>query len=322
MSRLKVLIAESENFSEEAVEVLRTASSVCLYMGDERQGLINVIGDYDIVFTRLRYMFDAELFDAAKKIKFLVSPTTGLDHIHREEAQRRGVEILSLQGQIELLRNVTATAEHTWALLLALTRRLPEAIKHVSSGGWDRNALRGTELREKTIGIVGLGRLGSMVARYAVAFGMKVKYFDPFDPMVEFRGLERCSTLAELVSTSDIITLHLPLNDETKHLFNGELFKKFKRGSVLINTSRGAIVDTDSLIDSLEDGSLSAAALDVIDGELNGGDVLPERVRNYLACHDNLLITPHIGGATLESMTKTEVFMAEMVLQKIQEREN
>jgi len=232
------------------------------------------------------------------------------------------VEILSLQGQIELLRNVTATAEHTWALLLALTRRLPEAIKHVSSGGWDRNALRGTELREKTIGIVGLGRLGSMVARYAVAFGMKVKYFDPFDPMVEFRGLERCSTLAELVSTSDIITLHLPLNDETKHLFNGELFKKFKRGSVLINTSRGAIVDTDSLIDSLEDGSLSAAALDVIDGELNGGDVLPERVRNYLACHDNLLITPHIGGATLESMTKTEVFMAEMVLQKIQEREN
>jgi D-3-phosphoglycerate dehydrogenase len=177
-----------------------------------------------------------------------------------------------------------------------------------ASGKWDREQMRGHELRGSTLGIVGYGRLGSMVARYGIAFEMAVIACDPYvliDGTVEAVG-----TLEELCARSDVISLHVPLNEETIHLFDAYCFAHCKPDAVLINTSRGAVVDSAALLDALKSGKLAGAALDVVEGELIAASLPNHPLLAYARTHDNLIVTPHIGGATFESMARTERFMA------------
>ena len=297
--RLRILNAENRDFCEEARELLR--SFAVLEEGDfDRPMLLREVGGCDALIVRLGHLVDDELLGAAAGLGVVATATTGLDHIDLRAAARRKVEVLSLKGETEFLMGVTATAEHTWALLLALIRRLPEAAMDVRRGGWQRDLFRGRELG-RTLGVVGFGRLGRMVAGYGVAFGMKVVVTDPVLPAVLPVGV-LATSLDGVLADADVVSLHVPLAAETTGLIDARAFSKMRLGSVLINTSRGEVVDAAALVAALDSGRLAGAALDVVGGERQGaGSMVDHPLIAYAARHANLLITPHIGGATWDS---------------------
>ncbi len=306
MSGVRILNAEPEGYSPEAREVLGALGEVTEKSLD-RAGLLEAVAECEVLIARFGHSLDKELFAAAHHLRVLVSATTGLDHIDLEAAAERGVTVLSLQGETEFLEGLSATAELAWGLLLSLLRRIPQAADSVKGGGWNRDAFRGNELRGKRLGILGLGRLGRMVAEYGRAFGMAVAAYDPHaSDWTE--DVESRPTVEDLLDDSQVLSLHLPLNEETKGMIGKAQFARLPEGAVLINTSRGAVVDEAALLAALGSGHLAGAGLDVVAGELSGGpsQALLDYIRNY----DNLIITPHMGGATVESMEKAEIFMA------------
>jgi phosphoglycerate dehydrogenase-like enzyme len=227
----------------------------------------------------------------APKLRIISCATTGSDHIARTKLNERGIQVRTLREDGELLRNITPAAELTFALLLACARRLPAAVKAVQQGSWIREDFPGLMLNGRRLGVVGCGRIGGWMARYARAFGMDVVGYDPFVSAMpaEIRPV----MLEELVETSDAVTVHVHLSDQTRGLISADLFRRIKPGAIFLNTSRGAIADEKALLEALQSGRLSAAGLDVLDGE---PDVQDHPLRRYAETHDNLLITPHCGG--------------------------
>ena len=297
-------MAESSGFSAAAAERLRAEHE--LELADlDRAGLLAAVAEADVLWVRLRHRIDEEVFAAAERLRFVVTPTTGLDHIDLDAPSRRA-QILSLQGETEFLSDVRATAEHTVALMLALLRHLPAAARHVAEGGWDRDGFRGGELRGRTVGIVGYGRLGRIVAHYLRAFDAEVI---ATDPRAQAGDVELVA-LDELLRRADLVTLHAPLNDDTRGLIGRAELDSMRPGSLLVNTARGGLVDEGALLDALRSGHLAGAALDVLSGEDAAG-MGDHPLVAHAREHDNLIVTPHIGGATRESMEKTEEFMAE-----------
>lgn len=304
---IEILNIEPANYSPEARQILATIGHVVELQGS-RRALLAQIPRYDALITRLSHTIDREVLDRAERLKVVVSPTTGLDHIDLGHAAAKGIEVLSLRSETAFLKTIASTAEHTWGLLLALVRHTPDAFRSVQKGQWNRDQFRGNELRDKRLGIVGLGRIGSMVARYGRAFRMKVAGFDPYLKHWP-SGIERKRTLTSLLAESDILTLHVPLNAETLGLIGTRELRRLPKGAVVINTSRGAVIDERALLTSLANGDLQGAAVDVISEER-----ATKLRRNRLVMHarrnSNLIITPHIGGATVEAMAKTEIHMA------------
>ena len=302
----KILILEPTGYAPQALEILRGLGVLELNTLQAPE-LPHDIADYNVVITRLGYRLDAAFLEQAKKLKVIVSPTTGLNHIDLQAAANRGIVVLSLKGETDFLNSVTATAELTWGLLLALIRHLPAAVEDVLGGEWRRDLFKGNELSGKTIGIIGCGRLGRHVARYAEAFGMRVLVND-IKPVEGYAQV----ALDELLAQADIISIHASYNDSTHNLLGPAQFDFIKHGALLINTARGEIVDEAALLGALESGRLGGAALDVMKGENAGGaDWLDhDALVTYARANQNLLITPHIGGATAQSMAKTEIFMA------------
>ena len=295
-------------FSPLALERLSEIGTVTLADAGERE-LRTLAADADVLWVRLRHRIDATVMDAAPRLRFLVTPTTGLNHIDTEEAARRGIRVLSLQGAREFLDGVRATAEHTIGLMLALLRGIPASTRHVRAGGWNRDLFRGRELYGKTVGVVGYGRLGRVVARYLEAFEATVLAADPFVKPADVAGAVRLTSLPELLASADIVTLHVSLTAETANLLSRPQFACMRRGSRLVNTSRGEVVDEAALLDALRRGKLAGAAVDVISGEHGKGRMRSPLV-TFARRHENLLVTPHIGGCTAESMEKTELYMA------------
>ncbi len=304
---IHVLNAESARYCEEARAVLESFATV-EYQELDRAGLLAAVGRCDALIVRFANQIDEAVFDAAPRLKAIVSATTGLDHIDQARAARQGVTVLSLQGERAFLDTVHATAEHAWALLLAVMRKLPAAAAHVRHGGWDRYQFLGNELADKKLGVVGLGRLGVKVARYGEAFGMSVGAFDPH-PEANAPGVRRFPTVEALFDWAEVVSLHAPSIPSTHGLVDASLLARLAPGAVLINTARGALLDEAALLAALESGRLGGAGLDVIASEAEGRIESP--LFAYAREHDNLVITPHVGGATRESMRKTEVFMAE-----------
>jgi D-3-phosphoglycerate dehydrogenase len=227
---------------------------------------------------------------SAANLKIISCATTGSDHIERTELNRRGIPVRTLMEDKALLLNLTPAAELSWALLMACARMLPAAIDHVKAGGWDRELFPGVMLNGKRIGIIGCGRIGTWMSRYAHAFGMDIVGYDPF--VDKFPPRITPVSLEELARTSDFITIHVPLTDNTKGLFSEKHFAAVKAGSIFINTSRGAVIDENALLDALESKRIKAAGLDVLTAE-------PDVERSALfhaKTHDNLLLSPHCGG--------------------------
>lgn len=302
---LKILNVEPDEYSGEARFILNQIGRL-VEQNMERNELLRRIYEFDVLIVRLRHQVDEELMNAASNLKVIVSATTGLDHIDMDCAASKNIAVLSLRSEVEFLKTIPATAELTWGLLLALTRNIPSAHVSVLNGQWQRDRFKGHELSGKRLGILGLGRIGEKVARYGLAFGMQVAAYDSRrkDAMP---GVEMKESMEALLCETDILSIHVPLNDETANMVGAKELNLLPRGSYLVNTARGAIVDETTLLDALKSGHLAGAALDVLSGErTKGNSPLIEHAR----AHSNLLLTPHIGGATHESMRATEIFMA------------
>ncbi|WP_028571392.1 NAD(P)-dependent oxidoreductase [Desulfonatronum lacustre] len=310
----RILNLEPEGYSPKARAVLERLGQV-----DDgpmnRAELLDRICEYDVMIVRLGHRIDAQVMEAAQRLKTIVTATTGLNHIDMNEAQGRGITVLSLQGERAFLDNIHATAEHTWALLLALLRKLPQAHRHVLSGGWDRDRFKGSELHGRILGIIGLGRLGTKVAGYGAAFGMRVMGYESNRAHPMLANVEHMN-LDQVLSQSDVISLHVNYFPENHAMISRKDLSRMKPGAVLINTSRGELVDESALLKALESGRLGGAALDVLCGEYAGWEA-SEGLLEYARKHDNLILTPHVGGCTFDSMEMTEVFMAEKLIRHL-----
>jgi D-3-phosphoglycerate dehydrogenase len=305
---IQILNAEPLNYHDQPRRVLQSLGHLDeLYLN--RAELLDCVANYDVLIVRLGFQVDREVIDAAPNLKAIVTATTGLDHIDLVYAEQRGVKVLSLRGETEFLHSIPATAEHTWGLLLALLRHIPWAYQSVLEGEWERDRFRGHDLSGKRLGIVGLGRIGQKVARYGLAFGMDV-YAYTMPPVPEISGVKLCNSLPELLRQSDVLSLHVPLNAETAGMIGAKELALLPQGAVVVNTARGAILDGQALLESLQQGKLAGAALDVLVDEREQYSAVREQLLAYAQTCSNLLITPHIGGATEESMCATELFMA------------
>ncbi len=272
----------------------------------DRKDLLARVRDVTILVVGLEQRIDREVIDAGTKLKVIATATTGLDHIDIAYAESKGITVLSLKGETAFLQSVTSTAELALGLLLALIRRIPAAHLSVRDGTWDRSSFEGHSLKGKTLGIVGYGRLGKMMGRYGTALEMTVLFTDPAE--------EGSTPLAKLLETSDAISLHVPLNEDTEEMIGAKELKMIKPGTVLINTSRGKIVDEREVLASLENGQLAGYATDVLADELSFTNKnASSPLIDYAKTHDNIILTPHIGGMTVESREATDIFIAQKI---------
>lgn len=274
------------------------------------QELANLLSVCDILMVRLGRYVGREVLHLAPKLRYIVSATTGLDHIDLAEAQAAGIRVISLRDCMGKISDVSATAEHTWGLLLALIRATPAAVTHVLADGWDRNQFWGWQLKGKTLGIVGHGRIGGMVARYGAAFGMDVLAHD-IDPSKISQPAGSVS-LAELARASDVISIHVTAIQENCHLIDRDIIWQFKQGAFFLNTSRGMLVDSEALAEAVVLGRLAGVAVDVLEGEERNAITDDPLLACAKAGH-NVLITPHIGGATRESIERAEKVVVEQL---------
>lgn len=304
--KLRAFCSEPENYSAEGLAAIASFADLTAEQVTEEE-LIERIPDFDLLFVRVKTNVSRRLLEAATRLRAVVSPTTGLNHIDLEAAESMGIEVFHLRGQREFLRSIPSTAEHTWGLLLALMRNIPSAFDAVKAGRWDQDPFRGHEIHDKRLGILGFGRLGAMVAHYGRAFGMKVSTYDPYGPATPAYVLQ-VGTLPEFLAQLDILTIHVPLNDETKGMIGEAELAALPKGAVLVNTSRGEIIDESALVESLEAGHLAGAAVDVIHNELDPQKRDVELLA-YARTHENLIVTPHVGGATFEAVAKTDLHL-------------
>jgi D-3-phosphoglycerate dehydrogenase len=299
---MKVLVSDS--LSEEGLEILRSAGLNVVYKpGLSPEELKKEIEDADALIIRSGTKVTKEIIDHAKRLKVIGRAGTGLDNVDVAKATEKGIVVMNVPGG-----NTLSAAEHTFALILSLARRIPQANAAVKSGVWDRKKFMGVELNGKVLGVIGLGRIGSIVAERALCFKMKVLGYDPFvsPEVAKERGIELVS-LDELLSKSDFVTIHTPLTKETYHLLNKERISKMKKGAYLINCARGGIVDENALYEALVSGHLAGAALDVFEKE----PVPPDYPLLKL---DNVVVTPHLGASTVEAQKVVAVEIAKQVV--------
>ncbi len=319
MGRPRILVTESKDDSVRAQEILRSIGEVD-FCDLSRQELLEKISAYDALVVRLRNRIDAEVLSRAPSLRCVATPTTGLNHIDLDIAKRSGVHVISLRGESEFLESVSATAELTWGLVLSLTRRLSECARGPFVENWDRDALKGVDLAGRTLGIIGLGRLGKKVARYGIAFGMNVLAFDA-DPSAVLEGVEAVS-LEKLLERSDVVSLHVSFSSSSVRLVGEKEFSLMKPTAYFVNTSRGECMDEAALLKALSSGKLAGAALDVLSGENSGRADWTQNdpLIQFSKKDSRLILTPHIGGASRDAMEKTEIFIAQKLKKMFEEK--
>ena len=268
--------------------------------------LIDVVGGADVLLSVLADPVTERVLDAAPNLEMVSQYAVGIDNIDLAAAEQNDVVVTHTPGVL-----TDATADQTWALLLAVARHVKAADRYVRDGEFDRwetTLLLGTELADKTMGIVGLGRIGAAVARRALGFGMDVVYHnrERANPTVERQTSARYVELDELLATSDVVSLHCPLNDDSHHLIDADALARMKDSALLVNTARGAVVDEDALVEALATDEIAGAGLDVFEDE---PDVHPG-----LLDRDRVVLAPHLGSAT----TETRREMAHMCVDAIQ----
>lgn len=259
---------------------------------------INVVLD-----AYMRVPFPRERLVRAEALRLFVTATTGSDHIDATHLESRGIPLLTLLGQREVLKNITAAAEHSWLLLMACARQLIPAARSVVEGDWDRNRFPGLMLRGRTLGVIGCGRIGEWMSRYARGFGMRCMGYDPY--LAEFPDTIEPVELRTLLEAADFVSIHVPLNNETKGLLGPHELQLLRPGAVIVNTSRGGIVDEGAILDLLRNERLGAVGLDVLASE---PDTAADPLIEYARTHDNLLITPHIGGFSPDAVSYVLMF--------------
>jgi len=302
---LKILI--TDGLAEEGLNVLRSHGEleVDLRKGISKDELKKIIKDYDALIIRSGTKVTADVLEAAGgRLKVIGRAGIGVDNVDVHEATKRGVVVMNTPEA-----NAITTAEHTIALMLSLARNIPQAHYSLKSGRWERNRFRGRELYEKTLGVIGLGKIGKLVAERARGLGMRVMAYDPFlsKEAMEKLGIE-AATLEELLEKADVVTVHTPLNNETRNLIDRDALARMKPTAMVINCARGGIVDEGALAEAVREGTIAGAAVDVYSEEP------PQADNPLLALEENIVHTPHLGASTLEAQTKVGTAIAEQIV--------
>lgn len=262
--------------------------------------LAKAVPDADAIIVRSETQITAEILAAARRVKIVGRAGVGVDNIDVAAASRQGVVVVNVPGG-----NTISAAEHTMALLLALSRNVPQANASVRAGEWKRSQFVGTELLGKTLGLIGMGRIGREVAKRCQSFGMSVLGYDPYASADYAKNFNITpATLDEIYAKADYITVHVPLNDSTRHLFNAATLAKLKPGVRLINCARGGIIHEADLAAAIKSGHVKGAALDVFEQE-------PPAKDNPLLGLSNVILTPHLGASTEEAQVKVAQELAE-----------
>ncbi len=297
----RVLISDS--LSQAAAEVLTSAGiEVDDRAGISAEELTETIGSYDALIVRSRTKVTSDILSSASNLKLIGRAGIGVDNIDLETAGKSGIIV-----QNAPTGNSVTTAEHAICLMLSLTRNIPQGTMSMKSGKWEKKKLGGREIFGKTLGIVGLGNIGKIVADRARGLRMKVIASDPLctaDAAAEV-GAKLCS-FDELLESADYISIHTPANKHTIGLFGAEAFAKAKHGVFLVNAARGGIVDEDALYQALQEGIVAGAALDVFSQE-------PPDKSNPLVGHERVICTPHLGASTKEAQEKVAIEIAEQI---------
>ena len=299
---MKILV--SDKLSQQGVDLLKREQGwqVDVKTSLSPANLLEEIGNYDGLLVRSNTQVKAPVIQAARNLKVIGRAGTGVDNIDLEAATKKGIVVMNTPGG-----NSISVAEHTIALLLSLARYLPQASSSARQGKWDKKQFTGFELKDKTLGVVGLGRIGIEVVRRAKAFQMNLVVYDPFvsDRLAKDLNIKMVS-LDQLFASSDIITLHVPLVDATRNLINAQSIAKMKDGVYLINTARGELIQESDLALALNSGKVAAAGLDVFSVE-------PPTPEHPLLKHPRVIATPHIAASTLEAQETVGVEIAEQI---------
>lgn len=302
---MKILV--SDQLPASSVDLLRAASGVEVVekVGLTEEQLLPLVADIDAWVVRSATKVTRRLLEAAPKLRWVGRAGAGLDTIDVAAAKERGIEVMNVPGA-----NSVAVAELVFGLLLALFRKLPEADASLRRGEWLKSKLMGRELQGKTLGIVGVGKIGREVAKRAIAFDMTCIGFDPLVSPDAMRaaGVEP-ATIDSLLAQSDIVTLHVPVTPETKKMFNAARIASMKKGAVLVNAARGDLVDEPALLAALQSGQLAGAALDVFAVEPTGA--------NPILALPNVVASPHIGASTREAQEACGDEIARMLLERM-----
>ncbi len=309
MAPIKVLIADT--LSQDGIDLLKAEPqlAVDVKIGLSSQELAEIVGPYEALVVRSATKVTAEVIAKAGRLRVIGRAGVGLDNVDADAATKRGIVVMNVPAG-----NTMSTAEHTMTLLTALARRIPQADAHVRGGGWDRAKFVGMELYGKTLGIVGLGKIGVEVAKRALAFGMRIIAFDPFLSKERAQQLEvQVMDLDTLYAQADVITVHTPLTDDTRHLISAPQIAKMKQGVWLINCARGGIIDEQALLQGLTDGRVGGAALDVFEEE-------PPPKDHPLFTLPQVVVTPHLGASTQEAQLNVAVEVAKQVADALLER--
>ena len=300
MGNWKILL--TDGLEDNGKEILRASAEVVDQSGISAEDLLKVVGEYDALIVRGRTKVTNAVFEAGKKLKVVGRAGVGVDNIDLEAAKAHHVRVVNSP-----LATTVAVAELTLSLMLSLVREIPRADASMKSGKWLKKEFEGRELYGKTLGVLGFGRIGSAVAARAKAFEMKVLAYDPVVPAedIRARGGEPVS-LDDLLKQSDMITMHMPLTSESRHLLNREAFSKMKDGVYIVCAARGGVIDEDALLEALNSGKVAGAALDVFATEPPG--------ETELVAHPHVIDTPHVGAQTVEAQTRAAHDIAEEVL--------
>jgi len=304
MTTWKVLI--TDGLSDKGIAILSSAAQVDNKPDISADDLLKVAGDYDAMVVRGRTKVTAAVFEVAKKLKAVGRAGVGVDNIDLTAARSHGVTVVNAPKSTSL-----AVAELAVGMMLSLARMVPKADGTMKQGQWIKKQLEGIELTGKTLGIVGMGNIGTALTRCVTGFGMKVLAYDNLVPPDEIkkRGAEPVS-LQELYARSDFISFHLPLTPESKGMVDGQAFAQMKRGVRIVDAARGGIIDETALLAALESGQVAAAALDVFATEPPG--------LTALVAHPNVVATPHIGAQTEEAQDRAAEDIASEVLNVLQ----
>ena len=303
MSTPQIKIFVADDVSDTGLQPLRDAGFIVEKRpGLDAAALREAISDCAGLVVRSETKATADLMDSTSTLRVVGRAGVGVDNIDVPAATERGIVVMNAPDG-----NTITTAEHTMALLIALARRVPQANSSLKSGRWDRKSFIGVELQGKTLGVVGLGRIGRAVAARARAFGMKIVAFDPFIAPEQARDSEiELAPLDELFASADFITVHTPLTAETRGVIGREAFARMKPGVRIINCARGGLVDESALYDAIKSGTVAGAALDVFVNE-------PPPPDHPLLLLDEVIVTPHLGASTAEAQEGVAFTVAEQM---------
>ncbi|AEH07529.1 phosphoglycerate dehydrogenase [Methanothermococcus okinawensis] len=296
----KILITDA--IHEDAVEILKNVGDVEIATGLTPEELKEKIKDADAIVIRSGTKLTKEIIDVAKKLKVIARAGVGVDNVDLQAATEKGIIVVNSPDASSV-----SVAELTIGFMLSAARNIPQATASLKRGEWDRKSFKGVELYSKTLGIIGLGRIGQQVAKRAKAFGMNIVGYDPYIPVEVAKNMGiKLMDVNELCKVSDFITLHVPLTPKTKHIIGKEQISLMKKNAIIVNCARGGLIDENALYEALKDKKIRSAALDVFEQE-------PPK-NNPLLTLNNVIGTPHQGASTVEAQKSAGTIVAEQVV--------